>query len=201
VGDDELAGRVDGMGREIKRKRVKTVIGREVGIDRPGTEGVEGKFGSGEWVGPSVGREGDMTGRDDGNDVVFGGSNRPFRRESTMVLGGNVLEDERDREKVVGEVRGGLVVEEEMRDRVRKRGEKWNDRLVGGDVGNGAVFEWDEVDFSQVGHHQDIFEAVVWSDKKTSRQISRRPVRLGDGDGAGPGQLSEGWGGGIVHSG
>ncbi len=65
-----------------------------------------------------------MTGRDDGNDVVFGGSNRPFRRESTMVLGGNVLEDERDREKVVGEVRGGLVVEEEMRDRVRKRGEK-----------------------------------------------------------------------------
>jgi hypothetical protein len=33
VGDDELAGRVDGMGREIKRKRVKTVIGREVGID------------------------------------------------------------------------------------------------------------------------------------------------------------------------
>ena len=31
---------------------------------------------------------------------------------------GGVLEDEGDREKVVGEVRGGLVVEKEMRDRV-----------------------------------------------------------------------------------
>jgi hypothetical protein len=41
-----------------------------------------------------------------------------------MVLGGGVLEDEGDREKVVGEVRGGLVVEEEMRDRVRESGEK-----------------------------------------------------------------------------
>ncbi len=48
VGDDELAGWVDGMGREIKWKRMKTVIGGEVGIDRPGTEGVEGKFGLGE---------------------------------------------------------------------------------------------------------------------------------------------------------
>ncbi len=39
-----------------------------------------------------------------------------------MVLGGGVLEDEGDRENVVGEVRGGLVVEKEMRDRVRERG-------------------------------------------------------------------------------
>jgi hypothetical protein len=48
VGDDELAGWVDGMGREIEWKRVKTVISGEVGIDKPGTEGVEGKFGLGE---------------------------------------------------------------------------------------------------------------------------------------------------------
>jgi hypothetical protein len=65
-----------------------------------------------------------MAGRDDGNDVVFGGSDRPFRRKSTMVLGGGVLEDVGDREKVVGEVRGGLVGEKEMRDRVRERREK-----------------------------------------------------------------------------
>ncbi len=38
--------------------------------------------------------------------------------------GGDVLEDEGDREKVVGEVRGGLVVKKETRDRVRERGEK-----------------------------------------------------------------------------
>jgi hypothetical protein len=60
-----------------------------------------------------------MTGRDNGEYVVFGGSNRPFRRERTMVLGGDVLEDEGDRDKIGGEVRGGFVVEEKMRDRVR----------------------------------------------------------------------------------
>ncbi len=38
--------------------------------------------------------------------------------------GGGVLEDEGDIEKIVVEVRGGLVVEEEMRDRVKERGEK-----------------------------------------------------------------------------
>jgi hypothetical protein len=48
VGDDELAGRVNGMSREIKGTRVKTMIGGEGGIDRPGTEGVEGEFGLGE---------------------------------------------------------------------------------------------------------------------------------------------------------
>ncbi len=46
--DDELAGWMDGIGREIKWKRVKTVIGGEVGIDGSGTDGVEGKFGLGE---------------------------------------------------------------------------------------------------------------------------------------------------------
>ncbi len=48
VGDDELARWMDWMGRKTKWKRVKTVIGGEVGIDGPGTEGVEGKFGLGE---------------------------------------------------------------------------------------------------------------------------------------------------------
>ncbi len=46
------------------------------------------------------------------------------------------------------------------------------------------------MDVPLVGHHQDILEAVVRSDGKTSRQIGRRPLRLGDG--GGPGPLSEG---------
>ena len=71
-----------------------------------------------------------MTRRDDGDDVVFGGLDRPFRRERAMVLGGGVLEGEGDGDKVVGEVRGGFVVEEKMGERVRERGEKGNDRLV-----------------------------------------------------------------------
>jgi hypothetical protein len=44
-------------------------------------------------------------------------------------------------------VRGGLVVKEEMRDGVRERGKKGNDRLVGRDVRRrSAVFERDEVE-------------------------------------------------------
>ena len=75
-----------------------------------------------------------MARRDDGDDVVFGGLDRPFRRERAMVLGGGVLEGEGDGDKVVGEVRGGFVVEEKMGERVRERGEKGNDRLVGRNV-------------------------------------------------------------------
>jgi hypothetical protein len=37
--------------------------------------------------------------------------------------GGAYIRKTREIEKVVGEVRGGFVVEEEMRDRVRERGE------------------------------------------------------------------------------
>ena len=75
-----------------------------------------------------------MARRDDGDDVVFGGLDRPFRRERAMVLGGGVLEGEGDGDKVVGEVSGGFVVEEKMGERVRERGEKGNDRLVGRNV-------------------------------------------------------------------
>ncbi len=38
--------------------------------------------------------------------------------------GGGVLKGAGDRHKIGGEVGGGLVVEEEMRDRVRERGKK-----------------------------------------------------------------------------
>ncbi len=49
-----------------------------------------------------------------------------------------------------------------MRDRMRERGEKGNDRLVGRNVRRGsAVLEGDEVDVPEVGHHQDVLVAVV----------------------------------------
>jgi hypothetical protein len=56
VGDDKLAGRVDGIRREIKGTRVKTMIGREGGIDGPRTEGVEGEFGLWEKSGQRLGQ-------------------------------------------------------------------------------------------------------------------------------------------------
>ena len=48
--------------------------------------------------------------------------------------GGGVLEGEGDGDEVVGQGRGGFVVEEKMGERVRERGEKGNDRLVCGNV-------------------------------------------------------------------
>ena len=44
------------------------------------------------------------------------------------------MEGEGDGDKVVGEVRGGFVVEHKMGERVRERGEEGNDRLVGRNV-------------------------------------------------------------------
>ena len=51
-----------------------------------------------------------MTGRHDGDKMVLGGADRPFRRESTMVVGRDVLEGKRDRGKIGCEVGGGFVI-------------------------------------------------------------------------------------------
>ena len=48
VGNDKLAGRVDGMSGEIKGTGVKTMIGGEGRIGGPGKKGVKGEFGLGE---------------------------------------------------------------------------------------------------------------------------------------------------------
>ena len=51
-----------------------------------------------------------MTGRHDSDKVVLGGSDCPFRRESTMVKGRDVLEGKKDRGKVGYEVGRGFVI-------------------------------------------------------------------------------------------
>ena len=56
-----------------------------------------------------------MAGRHDSDKVVLGGSDCPFRRESTMVVGRDVLERKGDRGKVSGEVGRRFVIKEEMR--------------------------------------------------------------------------------------
>ncbi len=67
---------------------------------------------------PAVRREGDVGGRQDGDKVVFGGTNCSFRRVRAMVKGRDVLEVEGDGDgdgaKERCEVRRSLVVEEKM---------------------------------------------------------------------------------------
>ncbi len=85
-----------------------------------------------------------MAGRHDSDKMVLGGSDCPFRRESTMVVGRDVfvLERKGDRGKVSGEVGRRFVINEEMRERVREGGEKSDDRFVARDVRKrGTVFK------------------------------------------------------------
>ncbi len=48
---------------------------------------------------PPVRREGDVGGREDGDEMVFGGTYGTFRREGAMVVGRDVLEGDRGRAK------------------------------------------------------------------------------------------------------
>jgi hypothetical protein len=134
-GDDKLAGGVDGMGGEVVGSTMETLVGGERGVEGSGSEVVKGKLGLGEQVVPSVRREGDMGSRDDGDKVVFGGTDCSSRRERAMVVGRDVLKSDGDRAKERGEVRRSLVVEEKMGERVRKGAKKGNNRLKGRHVG------------------------------------------------------------------
>ena len=59
-----------------------------------------------------------------------------------MVVGRDVLEGKRDRGKVSGEVGGGFVIKEEMRERVREGGEKSDNRFETRNVRKrGSVFK------------------------------------------------------------
>ena len=51
-----------------------------------------------------------MAGGHDSDKMVFGGSDCPFRRESTMVVGRDVLEGKREKGKVGGEIGRGFVI-------------------------------------------------------------------------------------------
>ena len=53
-----------------------------------------------------------MAGRHDSDKMVLGGSDCPFRRESTMVVGRDVLERKGDRGKVSGEFGRRFIVKE-----------------------------------------------------------------------------------------
>ncbi len=66
----------------------KVVIGRERGVEGLGSEVVKGDLSLLEQVVPAVRREGDVVGREDGDKMVFGGTNCSFRRVGAMVKGG-----------------------------------------------------------------------------------------------------------------
>ena len=55
-----------------------------------------------------------MGGREDGDEMVFGGTYGTFRREGAMVVGRDVLKGDEGRAEERGKVRRSLVVEEKV---------------------------------------------------------------------------------------
>jgi hypothetical protein len=67
---------------------METMVGGERGVVGPGSEVVEGELGLWEQVVPAVRREGDVGGREDGDKVVFGGTNCSFPGLERWLKGG-----------------------------------------------------------------------------------------------------------------
>ena len=76
---------------KAKGGTMQAMPGRKRWVGFPGSEGVERELGLGKEVRPAVGRKRDVDSRHDRDDVIFGGTNRSFRRERAMVLGRDVL--------------------------------------------------------------------------------------------------------------
>ena len=88
---NKLSGGMNGVCEEIYRGPVKAVPSGEKGIHGRRAEMVKGELGGGKKIGPAIRGKGNMTGRQDRNEVVFSGSYGPFRAVSTVVLGGDIL--------------------------------------------------------------------------------------------------------------
>ena len=72
---------------------------------------VQGQLGLREQVGPAIGRESDVTGRESCDEVVFGSADSPLCRKGAVVLRGGELEREEDRAKKGSELGRGFVVD------------------------------------------------------------------------------------------
>ena len=88
---NKLSGGMDGVCEEIDRGRVKAVPSGEKRVERRRAEMVEGELGGRKKIRPAIRGKGNMTGRQDRNEVVFSGSYGPFRAVSAVVLGGHIL--------------------------------------------------------------------------------------------------------------
>ncbi len=108
------------MGGKVVGGTMETMVGGERGVEGPGSEVVKGELGLWEQVVPTVRREGDVGGREDGDNMVFSGTNCSFHRVGAMVKGRDVLEGEVDREEERSEFGRGLVVKRNVRQRGRE---------------------------------------------------------------------------------
>ena len=88
VGNDELAGRVEGVGGEVDGGAEKTSVGGEGGVGKPGAKMVEGQLSVGEEEIPEARGEVDVDRGEDRSEVIFERADSTFSRVGAVVVGG-----------------------------------------------------------------------------------------------------------------
>lgn len=126
---------------------------------------------------PAVRGESDVGGREDGDDMVPGGTYSTFRRVKTMVEGRDILVGEVDGDEERSQVRRSFVVKKDVGERVRERAEERDNRLEGGDVGGGgAGLHRVQVNVPVMQDHEEILVACRRSDREAPGQIGGSPL-------------------------
>ena len=133
---------------------------------------------------PSVRGESDVGGREDGDDMVPGGTYSTFRRVRPMVEGRDILVGEVDGDEERSQVRRSFVVKMDVGERVRERAEERDNRLEGGDVGGGgAGLHRVQVNVPVMQDNEEILVACRRSDRKAPGQIGGSQLGSVEGEG------------------
>ena len=183
VGNDELAGGVEGVGGEVNGGAEKTSMGREGRVGKPGTKVVEGQLGMGEEEVPKVRGEVDVDGSKDGNEVVFERAYSTFSRVSTVVVGGNILDTGGGGKRLEesGEEGGGLVVRDNVGNGMAVGGEEGEGGAESTDVsGGGAGGLGLGVDVSTVRGHEYVLVPAPGRHGEPTREVSSQPLGTSD---------------------
>ena len=98
------------MRGKVEGRVVKAMPSRQRRVRFEGADVVKGEFYVGKEVRPAVRGERDMTGGQDGENVVFGGAYCTLRREGTVVVGGDILIGDGGSDKKGGKVSRGFVI-------------------------------------------------------------------------------------------
>ena len=92
------------MRGKVEGRVVKAMPSRQRRVRFEGADVVKGEFYVGKEVRPAVRGERDMTGGQDGENVVFGGAYCTLRREGTVIVGGSILVGDARGDKESGKV-------------------------------------------------------------------------------------------------
>ena len=92
------------MRGKVEGRVVKAMPSRQRRVRFEGADVVKGEFYVGKEVRPAVRGERDMTGGQDGENVVFGGAYCTLRREGTVIVGGDILVGDARGDKESGKV-------------------------------------------------------------------------------------------------